>query len=308
MKSRAMRLLVLLLALFFAKPGSAQAAEVIIRSDEQFLLAQEAMEKGEYQRAVTELERFLHFFPQDERVPKARTLIGLCYLRGKQYEKAREVFEDLRRAYAGKPLASEALFMIGESYYRQGVYGEAERIFLQVSEGSSEPETRNRAAYRLGWCRMKGDRWKEASESFQKVERASPLYPNARDLTAKSLDGSALPSKEPVAAGALAAVLPGLGHVYCERYKDGLVAFLLNGLFIWAAYESFHHDNEVLGGILSFLELGWYSGNIYSAVNSAHKYNRAQKDRFLGNLKDDLDVGVFTTREGHVGMALQIRF
>jgi tetratricopeptide (TPR) repeat protein len=308
MKKRAIRFLLLLLVLSFMGPGLGFADEVIIKSDEQFRLGHEAMQRGEYQRAVTELERFLHFFPRDERVPKVRALIGLCYLQAKLYEKAREVFDDVSKAYAGKPIEGEALFMIGESYYRQGLYGEAERYFRQVSEESPEPEIRNRAAYRLGWCRMKGDRWKEGSESFQKVEPASPLYPSALDLAGKSLNGMALPSKEPTTAGALSALLPGLGHAYCERYKDGLVAFVLNGLFIWAAYESFHKDQEVLGGILGFLELGWYSGSIYSAVNSAHKYNRAQKDGFLRNLKDDLDVGLFTTREGHIGMAVQVRF
>ena len=308
MKKRGIRFLLLVLLLSFAGSGPAFADKVVIESDEQFRLGQEAMQKGEYQRAVTELERFLHFFPQDELVPKVRALIGLCYLQAKQYEKAREVFDGLRKTYAGKPIEGEALFMIGESYYRQGAYGEAEKYFRQVSEESPIPEIRNRAAYRLGWCRMKGDRWQEGSESFQKVEPTSSLYPSARNLAGKSLDGLALPSKEPTTAGALSALLPGLGHAYCERYKDGLVAFLLNGLFIWAAYESFHEDHDVLGGILGFLELGWYSGSIYSAVNSAHKYNRAQKDGFLRNLKDELDVGLFTTRDGHIGMALHVRF
>ncbi|MEW6669858.1 MAG: tetratricopeptide repeat protein [Thermodesulfobacteriota bacterium] len=308
MKKSGIPFLLLVLVLSFPGSGPALADEVTIRSDEQFRLGQEAMQRGEYQRAVTELERFLHFFPDDELVPRVRYLIGLCYLQAKQYDKAREVFNDLRKAYAGKLLEGEALFMIGESYYRQGLYSEAEKHFRPLSEESPIPEIRNRAAYRLGWCRMKGDRWKDGSETFRKVDPASPLYPSARHLTEKSLEGMALPSKEPATAGALSALVPGLGHVYCERYKDGLVAFLLNGLFIWAAYESFHEDREVLGGILGFLELGWYSGSIYSAVNSAHKYNRAQKEGFLRNLRDDLDVGLFTTREGHVGMALQVRF
>jgi len=308
MKNRGIRFVFLFLLLSFAGTGVAFSNEVIIKSGEQFRLGEEAMKRGEYQRAVTELERFLYFFPGDALAPTARTLIGLCYLQAKQYEKAREVFENLRKTYAGKPLEGEALFLIGESYYRQGNHPEAERIFRQVSEESPVPELKNQAAYRLGWCRMKDERWKDASESFQKVEPASPLYPSASNLTEKSLNGSALPAKEPATAGALAALVPGLGHVYCERYKDGLVAFLLNGLFVWAAYESFHKDQDVLGGILGFLELGWYTGNIYSAVNSAHKYNRAQKEGFLRNLKDDLDVGLFATREGHIGMTLQVRF
>ncbi len=41
-----------------------------------------------------------------------------------------------------------------------------------------------------------------------------------------------------------------------------------------------------LGGLITFFEIGLYSGNIYSAVSSAHKYNRKQKRDFLKYLKE----------------------
>lgn len=299
--------LLVLILLSLTPPCDSAGAELTIHSDEQLRLAEDAMARGEYQRAVTELERFLHFFPQDEEAPRARYLIGLSYLKWRQHPKARSVFEELMRAHPGTPLAGQALFMIGESFYMQGLFEQAEAVYTQVIAGQTDPELRSRAVYRLGWTRMQTGRWDEASRAFDEVEQASPLYPNARDLSRKSLQGELLPSKDPVTAGALAAALPGLGHAYVNRYKDGVVALLLNGLFIWAAYESFNRDHEVLGGILAFLELGWYSGNIYSAVNSAHKYNRAVKGEFLRGLKDRLDVGLFTTRE-NVGVALHVTF
>jgi hypothetical protein len=67
----------------------------------------------------------------------------------------------------------------------------------------------------------------------------------------------------------------------------------VNGLFIWAAVQAFQSDQDVLGGILTFIELGFYSGNIYSAVNAAHKYNRKVRNDFRGNLKDRLDLNLF---------------
>ena len=70
-----------------------------------------------------------------------------------------------------------------------------------------------------------------------------------------------LPKKTPGTAGILAAVIPGAGHLYTERQQDALVAFLLNGAFIWGAVELFRHDNYVAGGILTFFEFGWYGGN-----------------------------------------------
>jgi hypothetical protein len=36
-----------------------------------------------------------------------------------------------------------------------------------------------------------------------------------------------------------------------------------------------------MAGILGFFELGWYSGNIVSSANAAHKWNRREQGRFL---------------------------
>lgn len=296
-----------LILLSLLRPCISAGSELTIRSDDQLRLAEEAMARGEYQRAIVELERLLHFFPRDEEAPRARYLIGLSYLKAKQHQNARNAFGELMRAYPGTPFAGQALFMTAESFYMQGLFQEAEAVYTRVIEEQTDSELGNHAVYRLGWTRMHLGRWKEASRSFDEVSHTSYLFLNARDLSSKSLQGEALPSKDPVTAGVLAAALPGLGHAYTNRYKDGVVAFLLNGLFIWAAYESFNRDLEVLGGILTFLELGWYSGNIYSAVNSAHKYNRAVKNEFLGSMADRLDVGLFTTRE-QVGIALRLTF
>jgi hypothetical protein len=37
--------------------------------------------------------------------------------------------------------------------------------------------------------------------------------------------------------------------------------------------------------VITAVEAGFYVGNIYSAVNSAHKYNRAQERDFVEGLK-----------------------
>ena len=169
-------------------------------------------------------------------------------------------------------------------------------------------QLKNAARYRLGWTRMQENKWREASEDFKKVEMGGPLYAKAKYLSAESLKGELLPYKDPVYAGVMAGIIPGLGHVYVSRYKDALVAFLLNGLFIWATIESFHQDHNVLGGILAFFELGWYAGNIYSAVNVTHKWNRKVKDDFRKGLKDRLDLHLLTSKKGPTGLALTFRF
>jgi tetratricopeptide (TPR) repeat protein len=303
------RFLVLLavLSALLLFPDSAVCAQITIDSDEQFRFAEQTMQKGDYLRAVVEFERFLQFFPEDKKVPKARLLIAQCYLKAKDYESARKILNEILNVYKGTLVGGKALFLMGESYYEQGLYDEAERYFKGIVAAYSEPELRNSAVYRLGWIQMQTGKWHEASETFKAVGAGSPLFPNAQDLSAKSLGGELLPYKDPTTAGALS-VVPGLGHVYCERYKDGLVAFLLNGLFIWATIEAFHEDQEVLGAVLGFVELGFYSGTIYSAVNSAHKHNRKLKDDFLQGLPDGVDLNVFSTKEGHIGLALKFAF
>lgn len=294
--------------IFILPPNLVFSKQITLDSDDQFGFARYCMEKGEYYRAIGEFERFIYLFPEDKDIPKAQYLIGFCYLMGGKYESAREVLQEIYRTYAPDPLAGKALFLIGESYYKQGLFVEAEPYFRKVIGDFRDAELIDAAIYRLGWSRMKVDRWQDASQFFIKIDNESYLYPSALTLSEESLRGDDLPQKNPTTAGIMAAVIPGMGHVYCGRPKDGLTAFLINGLFIWAAVESFEHDNDVLGGILTFLELGWYSGNIYSAVNSAHKYNRKVRNDFLKGLADRLDLNLFTSKTGHLGLAFRFAF
>ncbi|MEA3438569.1 MAG: tetratricopeptide repeat protein, partial [Thermodesulfobacteriota bacterium] len=66
--------------------------QIIINSYDQFDFAHSVMNGGDYTRAIVEFERFTHFFPGDPRVPKARLLIGMCYLKDRRYEAARAIF------------------------------------------------------------------------------------------------------------------------------------------------------------------------------------------------------------------------
>jgi tol-pal system protein YbgF len=304
--SRCLGLFLSLFFIFLLHPASALSVQITIDSEEQYQFARQTMEKGEYLRAVAEFERFIHFFPNEEKVPQAQYLIGVCYLKGKEYALAREALEDVYRSYSGRPVAGKALFLMGESYYRQGLQKEAQAVFKKVIETYPHLDVKHAAQYRLAWSRMKSDQWREASETFMMVEKGSPLYPNSQDLAKLSLKGETLPYKKPATAGVLA-ILPGLGHLYCERPKDALVAFLLNGLTVWAAIEAFDEDLQVLGSLLLLLEVGWYAGNIYSAVNSAHKYNRKVRNDFRRNLLDGLNLNLYTTRGG-LGLALKMEF
>ncbi len=277
------------------------AQEVVIQGPDQFSYAAGLMARGETDAAIFEFKRFLHLFPEDPQVPLARLNVGRCLLAAGRLDAARQTFDELSESAPEPGIRSRALLFSAEALFRQGALKQAEARLLELLERDPAPQIRDAALYRLGWVGLRAFRWEDAAGAFGRVQATSPLYADARELEKRALDGRLLFLKDPVTAGTLAALLPGLGHAYVNRYKDGIVALLLNGLFIWAALEAFHEDQEVLGGMLAFLELGWYSGNIYSAVNAAHKHNRKRRQDHLDSLQDLLQpLSLGTSRDGLV--------
>jgi hypothetical protein len=70
----------------------------------------------------------------------------------------------------------------------------------------------------------------------------------------------------------------------------------VNGLFIVGAIEAVHNNAQAVAGILSFFEAGWYAGNVYGAVNGAHKLNRYTTETFLRNLDNRFHLVLPETR------------
>jgi len=303
---RAAWILGLLCTVLLVSTASGWCGQVTIRSDDQFEFAEKQLKTGKYREAVREFERFIHFFPEDPKVPRARLLIGIAFLHDKAYQAARGEFAGIRRDYPESEVADQALFLMGEAFYRQGQPEEASSYLESLTAES--PKLADASRYRLGWNWLRANRWETASDWFSKVSKQSPLYPSAQELATQSLKGAELPRKRPDLAGVMAGIVPGLGHAYCGRYRDALIAFVINGVFIWAAVESFHQDHEVIGGALCFLEAGWYSGNIYSAVNVAHKHNRGIEENFRKSLDDRLKLHIFGSKEGHIGIGLSLAF
>jgi tetratricopeptide (TPR) repeat protein len=300
--------LTLCLALVSGLVPIVEAGPLVISGDEQMAFARTLIKDGKYDLAVIELERLIYFLPEDPKIREARYLIALSYVLARRYESAREVLLPLMESAIRDGIAEKSLFLMGESYYREGVYKEAGLYFERVLKEHPQPEIENLAIYRLGWMKMHMDEWEAASHTFSLVEPSSFLHRKAQNLASESLLGKDLPYKDPEAAGVLGAVVPGLGHAYVGRYRDGGVAFLLNALFIWASVEAFQSDQNVLGGILAFLELGWYSGSIYSAVNATHKYNRRLRDDFLDGLHEEIDLNRIASNSQAMGLVFRIQF
>jgi tetratricopeptide (TPR) repeat protein len=289
---------ILLLTVFFlCSSGLATGQEGggrYIDEKTQIGLGDYFFQDGDYYRAITEYKRFLFLFPQGLRVEEALWKITSSYFEGKKWEEALSAADDLLAKFPASPWAPEALLLKGRCWAEKKDYSQARSFFHQAEEAAPGKAVASEAQWQIALSYVREERWKEAASEFRKVNPNSKLYPKA-DFFAQGLDRiDEAPQKSPTAAGILAALLPGAGHLYSERYRDAAIALALNGAFIWGIVEAFEHRNYAVGGILTFFELGWYSGNIYSAVSSAHKYNRNKKKEYLDRLEKegDLSLGI----------------
>ena len=275
---------------------------VLLNPDRQFKFAEHYFQEGEYYRAIGEYKRFIYFFPEAMQVELARYRIGLAYLRGERYQEAIQAFELLIERDPHSAHAIKAYLRIGEAYVQLKRYDEAIINLENLITVAPDQNIKDDAYYLCGWVYLEKGFRENAQTCFDKISAQNREKYRLKQLLKELENQKAVKRKDPATAGLLA-IVPGAGHLYCERYRDALVSFLVNGALILAAYEAFDNDQNALGGIITFVELGFYSGNIYSAVSSAHKYNRDEENRFLRYLKENAKIDI-SLRESERNMAL----
>jgi TolA-binding protein len=274
------------MTVFLAAPHMAAAAETrIIEADRQFSFAEGLLAEGDYYRAISEYKRFIYFFPENQLVETCNYRIGESYYRAKRWQEVRGAFTAFITKYPASPMIPGAMYLKGMAEKQLRRYADALSAFEEVIKSKSN-EFADKAVYQSALVYIEMEEWQKARATFSLVPKDSKLSGSASILASELLHIDDLPKKSPATAGTLAAILPGAGHLYTERPTDALVAFLLNGAFIFGAIELFRHENYVAGGIVTFFELGWYTGNIYSAVSSAHKYNMKTREDFIEHLKE----------------------
>jgi len=296
-----------LVTFFMLLPGLAYAGTVIqIDADSQYGFAEQYFLKGEYSRAVDEYKRFVYFFPGDDRVERALYQCGMAFYIGRQYADAIASFNAVIDQFFSSELAVKSYFMVSESHVRLNQYSAAVINLHNLITRSHDADVKDEANYRLGWIYIETASWDNARLYFEKISRPNREKFRLERLSAELAQEAGIARKSPALAGALS-IVPGGGQLYCERYQDALIAFLLNGALIWAAYEAFDDDNNPLGALLTLVELGFYAGNIYGAVGSAHKYNRGKTEQFIENLKKHTKIDLSGDPESK-SIRLSLRF
>lgn len=275
-----------------AQSAAAQTSEAEkIRS-----FALELFGQGEYYRAITEFKRLKSYYPNSQYEGEASFMMALSYFAGKKWDDAALAFREVADSPFEAELRKRAQFMVAESYYRKGDFERALKLFEEIRSLYGLDPIAQKGIYKKGWANIKMGRLDRAAAELSALQNDSYYSRSARAIELELMKWRDVAPKRPRAAGLLDAILPGAGHLYAGEWKNGVVSFLLNGSFIAAAAIAFANGNPVLGAILGFVELGWYAGTIFSAVNSAHKLNKKAFDDFLKRL--ETENGLFLQAEG----------
>ena len=263
---------------------------IVITDEVQLGLGDAFMADGEYYRAVTEYLRYLYFFPEAERAPYALLQIGLAHFRGGEYQRAIDYFARVRASYDPEHFAAAA-YHEGLCYERLNQPDQAQDAFERavVFDTAGAPAREALLGKALGRVRQ-GDLAGGRTE-LARFQALYPQEPRAGSVSraVEQIDAQAgVPGKSPLLAGALSAVLPGSGQAYAGRYRDGLVALLVNGLFIAGTAVAIDQENYPTAAVVGGIGLPFYLGNIYGAANAANRWNlslhRELRDRLAVTL------------------------
>ncbi len=251
------------------------------------MFAEHLFREGDYYRAITEYKRIMFMEPDPVIRAWLKLRIGQSYLAGKKYTAAQAVFSELSGDNPIEKIKQAASFLLGRSYYLDSRYSQALDEFNGLLSEVHDPEIRNATLFLVACVNIKIGALDEAKKVLSQVAANDPLSKRSQLLVSMVDRGKRLPHKSPALAGLLS-VVPGLGHVYIGEYEVGISAFVWNGMFAYAAIESFRHRLWGPAVLLSVVELMWYSGTIYGAVSGAHRFNRDAQLNFLQALDNDI--------------------
>jgi tetratricopeptide (TPR) repeat protein len=265
------------------------ALGMTIDAEQQFGYAETLFNNQQYLKAAEEYQRFAFFFKDHPKNRTARFRAGESFLLAGQPALAVKILNTLVSENQASEtqvdaLSMETFFLLAECHLQLNMPTQAVVQLNNVIALSDDPAMDDRAYYRIGWIHIQMADWQGAMKAFHRMSAAGRRRYDLDRLDHALSGADDRPTKSPLLAGTLS-VIPGGGQLYCHRYEDAIIALALNTGFFWAASDAFDKEQYGLGGLLSFVGLGFYLGNIYGAVNDAHKFNQMQTRQFIDGLR-----------------------
>ncbi len=117
-------------------------------------------------------------------------------------------------------------------------------------------------------------------DNADKKFKSMACYGDSNETVNRNLgllnDMKNIKKKSPTVARLLS-VVPGLGYLYSGHKGSACTSFIVNSLLMYATYTSIKSDNYGVAGLMGFVSLSFYIGNINGAARSAKRYNERMK-------------------------------
>jgi hypothetical protein len=231
---------------------------------------------GDYYRAITEYRRYLWLSRgRGDEAPRAALAIGEALARGEQWDAAGRQFDGVASRTTNDELRRAALFGAARAYLEDGRPELAKpRFRLLSTDESADSSLQMQSRLLLAWGHFDAGELDKARELFQSIATSSTPWAVQAQGVVDAIDRKgSLAMKDPLVA-ALLSVVPGGGHMYLGQWATGVTALAWNTLFIVAAVSAWLSGDWGIAAVLTFAELGWYSGSVFGAVAGAFRHNR----------------------------------
>jgi len=249
-------------------------------------------QQHEYLRAAVEYQRYLTTIAPNDSILYA---LGLSYKRAKKWSSAEAAFQQIPARFRGSLLIPKAYLQTGFLWV---VQDEAKKIssFQRSRLRTIRPQPVRQALQTLfGVPLLLHNRFSRAQTYYRELNRpdfSEKELPFVKAFQKLAISGTKITRKKPVLAGALSALVPGLGRFYVGRPGDGLYSLVFIGISGYSAYRGFSRYGlrSGRGWLLGGLTTALYLGNVYGSYLSAKIVNQKREHDFRTQVVLQLDL------------------
>ena len=255
---------------------------------QQYHYAEKLFESGDYQATRLEYKRLLFYRPDTEFKDIADYRIAQSYYYQNQPERAEHLFREFLVVHPNSDFRFRSRLMIGQLHFDAGKYSLARTTLFELLNSSADTDVMAAAHYLRGWCYVYTTDWDKAIAELRRVDTPQtdiPYQNNARQLADTLLEKTPLLHKSPQIAGWLSTVVPGSGQLYVGRVKEGVLAAVLGGTFIYLLADAIRERRYVDCAGISLIGWQFYWGNRINAQRFASEYNSHRERELIEALK-----------------------
>ena len=264
------------------------AGEVPEETLQQYRYAEQLFESGDYQAARLAYKRLFFYQPDTEFRDLSDYRIAQSYYYQNRPERAEHLFREFLTVHPNSTFRSRSQLMIGQLQFDAGEYSLARTTLFELLHSSEDTEVLAAAHYLRGWCYVYTSDWNKAIAELRRVDtlQTDTFHgKNTRQLANTLFEKTPLPHKSPQIAGWLSTVVPGSGQLYVGRIKEGVLAAVLGGTFIYLVADAIRERRYVDCAGISLVGWQFYWGNRVEAQRFASEYNAYHARELIETLK-----------------------